>query len=347
MIDFIKARLDPDTMAKLRQNPALEFKGRFCEKSGEVLEYPRTAKYRSMLFEIRSEDCCLMLGSLHKFARDGRNHDDFSYGDVVAAINDLRTLGIDPEGAKLQNLEFGANLRDLPVSPSTFVHSVLTHRGQAFSKMRGINRQPIGVDLYHQRYGLKIYDKGAQYNLSTQVLRLEVKHTKMHDLNSASIHTLADLTNPNVWPFLCDNLAARIDELLLIEPELRQQDLKPGERRKLDNYENPKFWENLKRENVRKHDHNRRQYRALIAKYLPSPVQSQILEKCKEKMLALSPKPKEKCTKLTGGEKSEVYQINTSYSQLIPSNSTKQVNPADQPSQSTKQIGKVQLHHVV
>ena len=43
VINFIKARLDPDTMAKLRQNPALEFKGRFCEKSGEVLEYPGRA----------------------------------------------------------------------------------------------------------------------------------------------------------------------------------------------------------------------------------------------------------------------------------------------------------------
>ncbi len=334
-------------MAKLRQNPALELKGRFCEKSGEVLDFPRVAIYKGMKFEIKAEDYCLMLGSLHKFAHNGKNHDDFSYGDVVAAIRKLEALGIHPEKAKLQNLEFGVNLCDLPVSPPTFIRSVLTHKGEGFSKMRGINRQPLGIDLYHQRYGIKVYDKGKQYNLPTQVLRIETKHTRMHDLNAAGIHTLDDLKNLDVWPLLCDNLAARINEVLLIEPELHQQDLKPSERRRLADYQNPKWWEALKRENVRKHDYNRRQYRALIAKYLANPLQSQIAEKCKIKMEELSPKPKEKCTKLTGVEKSKVYQINTSYSQLIPSNSTKQVNPADNPSQSTKQIGKVQLRHVV
>jgi hypothetical protein len=288
-----------------------------------------------------------MSGSLHKFARNGKNHTDFSYAEVVAAIRELEGLGINPEEAKLQNLEFGVNLRDLPVSPATFVRSTLTHRGQPFSQMKGTHRRPVGVDCSHQRYTLKVYDKGKQYNLPTQVLRLEAKHTKMHDLNEAGIHTLADLTNPDVWPFLCTNLAARLDELLLIEPELRQQNLKPSERRKLADYENPKYWEALKAQSPKNHDYHRQRYREMISKYLPSPVQSIILDKCKEKMLALSPKTGKTLAKLTGVEKSNPSQINSSSSVLIPLVSTKQVNPADNAAQITYHNPKVQFHEAV
>ncbi len=347
MIDFVKVRLDSDTMQRLRSNPALEFKGKFSEQTGDVLEYPRTASYKGMLFEIRSAAFCVLSGSLHKFARNGKNHDDFSHADVVAAIRELEALGIDPEEAKLQNLEFGVNIRDLPVSPATFVRSVLTHRGQTFSRMRGINRQPLGIDCYHQRYGLKIYDKGKQYNLPDPVLRLEIKHTKMHDLNAAGIHTLADLTNPDAWPYLSANLAARIDELLLIEPELRHTDLRPGERRKLADYENPKWWEAMKTKSPKNHDYHRQRYRALIARHVPNSIQSIILEKCKDKMRELSPKTGKTLAKLTDPEKPNPSQINSSSSVLIRLVSTKQVNPADNPTQIKQHNPKVQFHEAV
>ena len=260
-----------------------------------------------------------MSGSLHKFAHGGINYTDFPYIGVFNAIQQIKDeLGIDPEQAKLRNLEIGINLTGLPIASQKFIRSVLTHKGKAFSEMRNIHRQPIGIECYHQRYGIKIYNKENQNRLLYPVLRFEIKYLKMHDLARHGIVNLSDLTNPYVWPVFVEQITQRFDELLISDPTLQPKDLKPAERRKLAYYQNPKYWENLKEESSKGHDYHRQRYRELIEQYVANPVQSTIAKKCCEKITSLLPNDGKSLAKLTGLQNQNLSQINPSYKGLQP-----------------------------
>ena len=284
----------------LEAHPLLDFSGEFSRKNGDVRPFPRKASYKGLTIEIKSENYCKLSGSLHKFAHDRVNYTDFPFAGVVNAIQRLKDeLGIEPEQAKLRNIEIGVNLTDLPIIPQNFIRSVLTHKGKVFSEMRNIHRQPIGIECYHQRYGIKIYDKGKQNRLPYPLLRFEIKYLKMHDLAKYGIVNLSDLAKPNVWPVFADQLTCRFAELLISDPTFRSEDLKVVERRNLAHYQNPKYWESLKREGVKKHDYHRRRYQQMIERYVANPIQPQIAEKCREKIASLSPDSEKNLAKLT------------------------------------------------
>ena len=318
MIDFIKVELNSHTAKMLEAHPLLEFSGEFSRKNGDVRPFPRKASYKGLTIEIKSENYCELSGSLHKFACGGVNYTDFSFLRVVNAIRRLmRELGLQPEQARLRNIEIGINLTGLPIAPNRFIRSVLAHKGKAFSEMRNVHRQPIGIECYHQRYGIKIYNKGKQYrSLPYPVLRFEIKYTKMHDLAKHSIVNLSDLSNPDVWPVFVDQITRRFDELLISDPTLRPESLKPAQRHKLAHYENPKHWEGLKEQSRKMYDYHRRQYRQWIERYAADPVQAAIAEKCQEKMSLLLPNDGKSLAKLTDLQNQNLSHINPSYKGL-------------------------------
>lgn len=217
MIDFVKMSLDAETAARLQANPRLDFKCDVSEQTGLFFPFPKVATCQNLTFKIKSEGYCELSGSLHKFAHDGVNHTDFSFAGVVNAIHRLRDeFGIDLERARLQNLEIGVNLTELPVTPPEFIRSVLTHKGKAFGDMRNYHGKTIGIERYHQRYGIKIYDKGKQYGLSYPILRFEIKYTKMYEMNKLGITHLSDLTKNSVIAVINAQISGRFDEVLMI-----------------------------------------------------------------------------------------------------------------------------------
>ena len=222
MIDFFRVVLDADTIARLLADPRFDFRCKVSEQTGEIQLFPKVATLLNLTIILRSESYGELFGSLHKFANDGVNYTDFSFCSVAAAIHRLRDeYGIDIDQAKLRNLEAGVNLENLPVATKTFIRSVLTHRGKAFHKMRTKGLTSIGIELYHQRYAIKVYDKAKQCNLPYSLLRFEVKHTKMEDLKRLGVVNLSDLTKHSTLAALGSIVLRRFDELLISEPSTR------------------------------------------------------------------------------------------------------------------------------
>ena len=318
MIDFVKVALDRDTAKRLLNNPGFDFKCKVSEQTGEVLPFPKIATLQNLTFKIKSENYCELSGSLHKYAHGGVNHTDFSFADLVDAIFRLQDVfGIDLERARLKNLEIGINLTELVVTPPEFIRSVLTHKGKAFNEMRNYYGRSIGMERYHQRYGLKIYDKGKQYSLPYPVLRFEIKYTRMHDLNKLGLVNLSQLVNTGVLAKIGKELARRFDELLVIDPFLRLEDLRVSERRNLPHYLNPKYWENLKEEDPKKHDYRRGQYRKMIKRYVANPMQQQVLATLTEKVNQLSQVDEKTLAKLTDLREPNLSQSNPSCKELL------------------------------
>lgn len=341
MIDFIKVALDRDTAKQLEMNPLLDFRSSVSHQTGELLPYPKTATFQNLKFKFKSANYCELSGSLHKFAHSGKNYASFTFSEVVDTIQQLQDkFGIDPNRARLKNLEIGINLTELPIAPPDFIRSVLTHKGKAFSEMRSYYGKSIGIECYHQRYGIKVYDKGKQYKLPYPVLRFEVKYTRMHDLNEFGIVYLSDLANPNVWQVFSNQIACRCDEVLAIDPTLQPEALTASERRKLSNYSNPKYWEDLKRDSTKKHDYHRQQYRKLVQRRVATPMQQIIAAKCNEKIQQLSPVSGKNLAKLTNLSEPNISQINTSCKGLpLDTNSTQ---TSEQSYLQKGQIGEIQ-----
>ena len=316
MIDFFKVILDSDTTARLLADARFDFRCKVSEQTSEIHLFPKVATLSNLIIIIRSESYCELSGSLHKFARGGKNYTDFSFCSVIAATHRLRDeYGIDIYQARLRSLEVGANLEGLPVATKTFVHSVLTHRGKSFNKMRTKGLKPIGIELYHQRYAIKVYDKAMQCGLPCSLLRFEVKYTKMEDLKRLGIVNLSDLTEHSTLVALGSIVLRRFDELLVSEPTFQLDKLKPAERGKLANYENPKHWENLKDQDRKKHDYHRKRYRKLIEKYVSNSIQQHVSKALENKIEELSVGT-ENLARLTNSKNEKLSQINPLYNQL-------------------------------
>lgn len=316
MIDFVKIGIDHLTAKELESNKLLDFKLHVPEKTGEVEK--RIAKFNNVLEFILFENSGgLVKGSLHKFWHDKANYDDFYFSELIEAIDTLKTLfGIDPQHARLQNVEIGVNLTDLPIRPDQFINSLILHKGETFSKLRSKSRKPLGKECYHQRYAIKIYNKAKQYGLPYPVLRYELKYIKMKELNELGIYTLSDLTKLDILPELGALLQAKFRDILLIEPQLPKSDLKAVERRNLADYSNSQYWEDMSFFSPKKYQYHRKRYDAMIGRYVAQPMKEQIADAIRQKWKILTFTNPKTLGELTTYQNPISGNINHSYSRL-------------------------------
>jgi hypothetical protein len=316
MIDFVKIRIDEPTAKHLESNPLLKYDLVVPENTGAIEK--RIAKYQGLKFTLFENAGGLVTGSLHKFWHSSSNYDDFFFHELIEVIGCLESLfGIEPQKAILQNVEVGVNITDLSLPPDDIINSLVLHKGKPFSNMKNLYRQPLGKDCYHQRYGIKIYNKGKQYALKYPVLRFELKHIKMKGLNKLGIFTLADLRKPDILPALGAQLEARFDEILFIDTQLHRTKLKAVEGRKMANYHNPKYWEELYHSNHKRFQYHRKRYECILCRSLEQPVKNSVANAIRQKWQELTKIDTKTLVKLTGQQNPKLGIINTSYSRLI------------------------------
>lgn len=104
------------------------------------------------------------------------------------------------------------------------LNNLIYHKGVKFkdvSRSGGYIKQ-----AEHKQYIFKIYDKGLQYTLPRETLRVELKFTRMEKLNKIGIHTLSDLKNCEIFESLKELLQSEWKSLLLYEPHLSSDNLK-------------------------------------------------------------------------------------------------------------------------
>ena len=317
MVDFIKVALDYDTAKKLERNPRLEFWSEFSEQTSEV-RHSKEATLENLTFEFKSESYCELRGSLHQFAHKGKNYTDFSFVELTDTLYRLRDeFGINLEQSRLQNLEVGVNIADLPLSPRKFERTLFMHKGEPFSRTKKYRGKVIGVECVHTQYRIKIYDKAKQCGLPYPLHRIEIHYNKMYVLNNKGITTLSDLLNSENLEKLTNDLSNKFDEVLMIEPELCLKVLNDKERRKLIHYENPLYWDQLSASNFKYH---RRQYSALISKYVDNPLQQRVSKLLKGKAANLLLADRKILPELTEVQNANTTLNNTLYKGVLPYN---------------------------
>jgi len=97
----------------------------------------------------------------------------------------------------------------------------------------------------HSNFFVKIYDKGKQFRLNNNILRIEIKFIKAKEFQKMGIFNINDLKSHIILKKLFDHLINRFDELTIIDdfdelsiPDKKDYDL-------LCRYSNPIFWEEI------------------------------------------------------------------------------------------------------
>lgn len=231
----------------LLQNPRLLFPLAVEEQTGDVLNQPRRANDRGLTFTLIPRQTggyrVELKGSIHRFSRGGvHNADDFTAADLLAALDEfVTTYGVNPFTSRLNNVEFGVNVV-LPFPVSVVLSNLISYKNRPFTKEPG-----DGFAYYQcqtQRYVVKLYDKGSQYDLPDNVLRVEVKVLKMKYLTRRGIglDCLADLLNVANYVPLGALLVETFTEILFDEPTINPAKLTDNERDVYQNGRNPRFW---------------------------------------------------------------------------------------------------------
>ncbi|SOC78852.1 hypothetical protein SAMN06296241_0369 [Salinimicrobium sediminis] len=259
MIDFIKYDLLGIAPDHLEQNILLDFHYKVNSKTGELGKY-KNAYFRGLEFKIfeattaHPEQRITVEGSFHKYWNKGaHNFNDFGIVEVKQVLADLqKKFNIKPENCILRQLEIGVNIKP-PGKTKSILKQCLLHKTD---RLKWIFTKDEGnyIQARHQRHILKIYDKKTHYikkgfKIEDEVMRVEIKYLKMHDLNKKGIRTLADLLKYGLENFT--------PELLKQWQNVIFYDFKALQGTKYENlYSNPNYWENLPYESLKYHRAN-------------------------------------------------------------------------------------------
>lgn len=281
MIDYVKAVLLDVDLAKIIQHPLLEFTSIFNESTGE-LSQRKKAEYKGIQF-IADHRTVRIQGSFHKFWNEGlHNYNDFGVCNLSRTLNEIsQTFNFDLATARLENLEVGVNL-ELPFSTSNVLTNLISHRNQKFRDMDLRDGQLMVAD--HNRYRVKIYDKGRQFNLQKDLLRIELHYNRMFDLSKNNIQFLSDFLSKDKREYLSICLLKEWDQVLLFDWTLDKNELsKRLAHRDFFQWRNYEYWAGLNKSNRNK---RRKVYSEMVEKY-SGQVHSQILQLTVDKLVKL------------------------------------------------------------
>jgi hypothetical protein len=245
MIDYAKIRLLNEDGARLLGHHELSFRRPVDELTGELNETDaRCADHHGLTFTHYPSGYTTLHGSIHKYRQGGTNSGDFTFTEFQATIAELcERFDLDPANMHLLQLEAGVNIVP-PISTPDALKAIVCHReGHAFSPMRTQGGTSLGLELYRDQYGIKIYDKGRQYGLPGDLLRFEVKFTKGKPLNSLRIHNMGDLLNLKAWDALRIRVLGIFDELHITEPGIRLHRLSISQRTFCTLATTPAYWQ--------------------------------------------------------------------------------------------------------
>jgi hypothetical protein len=201
---------------------------------------------RALQFVVYPSGRTILHGSIHKYAQDGTNWNDYTFEQFRATITELcQTFDLSPKTMRLLQLEAGVNVVP-PISTTEMLQAIVCHReGHAFSPMRSHIGASLGLELYRDQFGIKIYDKGWQYGLPGDLLRFEVKFTKGKPLQSLGIYSVNDLLNLGAWKRIQDRVLAIFDELHITEPSIDLASLTSSEQTFVTVATAPAYWQSL------------------------------------------------------------------------------------------------------
>lgn len=190
----------------------LDFKSEHYVKTGELKNSiggysVERAMWKGLKFEIYNKIGSSQYakvkfsGSIHKFS-NGANFDNFYSYQLKNSIQDISSLiGVSPHLIELHAIEFGVNIHT-QIPPHLILERFIFFKQKGFerqTKFKGSKRGFIQRCTL-SNYELKAYNKGLQYNLNENILRYEIKVTKMQFFKNkiSGIHYLNDLLDNKI-----------------------------------------------------------------------------------------------------------------------------------------------------
>ena len=297
MIDYTKIYLIGINAKRLLLLDYLDFKYEVSEKTG-LLTTTKIAKYHHCKITIKentkdkNNPHVIFSGSIHKMWNSlngiiapnfkenqhykGFNGNQFELKNIIDIRTHLEEL-FDCKASQMEfkNIEFGVNTT-VAFDPTIFLKGLLYHKGVKFEFQYKDNYSQVELE----RYILKIYNKSCQYDMTGNVLRVELKFVKMEDLKPVGIKTFADI-NSSTLEKAKDLLLKKFDEVVYYDYTIKKKNLSERNLELLKNYANPRYWiEELK---PNRRDRPKKELNRLILDYsmnLHQQIRTEIIEKC-------------------------------------------------------------------
>ena len=239
-------------------HPLLDFRQAYSTKTGEIDSY-KYATHSGFTFKLYDSGLLIVSGSIHKYfnflqkisapnqitpkeIEQGYNGNDFSFHSLQNSLESFAAnYKLNLIHCIIQNIEIGLNITHL-FDTDQILNGLLLHKGKVFSRPLDNSFRIIE----HQRYYLKIYDKGEQYSQPEPTIRIELKYKKMFDLNLIGLTSLNDLKNEGLIMELQSLLRCEFAKVLIYDYTIDKSRLNTKQQHEIKDYSNPIFWLNTK-----------------------------------------------------------------------------------------------------
>lgn len=153
--------------------------------------------------------------SMHKWYL-GYNAGQFKYQDVCDAIELLtRTLKITPEKCRIKGIEYALNLHTSFDVSKTLKNNFIAHRTGKTPPGETDYQNGYMFRVGYSHYQVKCYDKGRESKTPGNILRVEIRITE--GCKHPFIKTLADVTRPEVWHKMGEQILKSANGLIIID----------------------------------------------------------------------------------------------------------------------------------
>ena len=261
MIDYIKLQVQNINVNKLLNNNKLDFKTEVSESTG-VISTKKIATFHYCKITVYDSDIVIFQGSIHKLWNSlkevkapnyskatnykGFNGNDFTLDNILEVKKILcKLFDCEPKQMIFQNIEFGINCK-LDINIDLVIKGLLYHKGSYFEH----KFKRSYAEVKHQRYRIKIYNKGKQYKMPEKVIRLELSINKMEEIKDICIISFNDI-NTTTLNLLNKALLKRLNEVTHYDYTIRKKELSKSNTRLINLYSNPNYWLHILKPNER------------------------------------------------------------------------------------------------
>lgn len=197
------------------------------------------------------------------------NYTDFYYPDIITSFEQLQAdLDEDISDYNVTNLEFGLNIQTSLKPKYMLDNNVLMYNFDEFNQKDTFKGKGMYKQYNRSEYYVKIYDKGLQYNLDYNLLRVEIKVTDSKLLKKRfGIHTVRDIYDKNKLELMFNFLLECFDEVNIID-SLATQEIRGEEKTDLELGKSPHYWREIKNSKSSGYYYDlRAKYNNLLRKY--------------------------------------------------------------------------------
>lgn len=253
MIDYIKLTTGQRDVLEntLKSKTGMEFTCRVNDFTGE-LSYPYTSNLENIFVRL-TDKSGIIENSIHKYynskkGKGNHNYNDFTYENFSNAINLLENdLQTELSDFKLVPMEFGLNITMSMPTSEILNKNVFLYNFEPFTIQRSYGKSGFMLKYEKTDFDIKLYNKGLQYNVSQNLLRLEVKIKRSRLLNKLGVYNIKDLLEKENLYSLFDFLINELDKLMIID-RIPHNHLTKDELSFINELKNKHFWSDLKEE---------------------------------------------------------------------------------------------------